>query len=229
MLKMSNAILTLNIGDVSYSKFSIPLMKKYAEKVGADFIEITERTIPYRSPHFEKWQISNYLNKYDRILYVDLDLLIDLDTPNIFELCDDKFCVVFEDIYKEYAPRRIVMDRIQYVNKDIGWKNGYFNSGVMLIPKSAKIVFEELKDFKKNYEEVWYDQTIINYLCKLHNIEMFGLGIEWNYIECFQDMKLPVDKINIYHYAGGGVDRNIGRDRYKQMEYRYKVINNDMG
>ena len=83
-----NAIITLTI-DNFYKKIgqtTIPLMQKYAEKLSCDIHVIGERKINKDTHHFEKFQMYDLLNEYDRILYLDVDILINKNCPNIFEI-----------------------------------------------------------------------------------------------------------------------------------------------
>jgi hypothetical protein len=85
----NKAILTLNIGYDKIGRYSLPLMHRYAEKFGYDLINITEKDDEYkRHIFFNKFQINNYKDKYEFILYLDSDILINPNSPNIIEYID---------------------------------------------------------------------------------------------------------------------------------------------
>ena len=83
---MRLAVITIAIGEhyQQLSTLTHPTIRRYADRIGADFIAITEQKISETTPHWEKFQLLDYLNTYDRILYVDTDVLIRKNCPNIF-------------------------------------------------------------------------------------------------------------------------------------------------
>jgi lipopolysaccharide biosynthesis glycosyltransferase len=91
-MQAKNLILTIAYGD-HYSKLkdiTHPSIQAYADKIGADFISITEKKISATSIHWEKFQIFDLLNTYHRILFIDTDIIIRDDAPNLFEyVCHD--------------------------------------------------------------------------------------------------------------------------------------------
>ena len=96
-----NLILTIAVGD-AYQRMSAlthPAIKKYAEKIGADFQCITESDCS--TPHWAKFEIYNLLNKYERILYIDTDILVREDTPNLFEIVPQNELGMFNEILKK--------------------------------------------------------------------------------------------------------------------------------
>src|SRR3989344_7906914 len=83
---MRTALFTICIGDfyTKLSKVTHPTIKNYAQKIGADFIVKTETSFPL--PHYAKFEIAKLLETYDRVLYLDTDILVSPDTPNIFDI-----------------------------------------------------------------------------------------------------------------------------------------------
>lgn len=81
-------IYTLNINR-AYPKeitdMTYPLLQNYADKIGADFFEITERCYPEWSITFEKCQIYELGQKHnnDWNIYIDCDALIHPDMPDV--------------------------------------------------------------------------------------------------------------------------------------------------
>ena len=71
-------------------------IQKYAEKCGADYIELKDDQHP-TWPMANKYRVYNVSSVYDKTLYLDCDVMIKDDAPNLFELTpDDKFCVLEE-------------------------------------------------------------------------------------------------------------------------------------
>lgn len=62
-----------------------PLFKEYARKVGADFVAIEETSNP-DNPVMDKFKIGDFLDDYDRLIYLDADLVIRSDMPDLFQI-----------------------------------------------------------------------------------------------------------------------------------------------
>lgn len=61
---------------------TIPTIKAYADKIGADYLEITERKWPAFPPTYEKIQVYDLGKNYDQCLLIDADFLIHRDAPD---------------------------------------------------------------------------------------------------------------------------------------------------
>ena len=80
-MRERKTLYTLNVGmayEPEITAFTYPLMKHYAEKIGADFHIITERKYPSWPITYEKLQIHDLARKHlnDWSIYVDSDALI---------------------------------------------------------------------------------------------------------------------------------------------------------
>lgn len=64
--------------------FNLPVIQKYADKCNADLRIICEDHIPWY-PIGNKFQVKHISEQYDRTLFVDIDVYIKEDAPNIFE------------------------------------------------------------------------------------------------------------------------------------------------
>ena len=67
------------------TELTYPLIKHYAEKIGADFYTITERKFPNMPPVYEKMQIYDLGKKMenDWNIYIDSDALVH---PDFFDV-----------------------------------------------------------------------------------------------------------------------------------------------
>lgn len=84
---MKKAIFTLNVDDYSPEITSItyPFIEQYADKIGADFIQIKERGYKKWPVTYEKMQIYHRGLDYDWNIYIDSDALIH---PNMFDITE---------------------------------------------------------------------------------------------------------------------------------------------
>lgn len=137
----SKALVTVNVGKTGNGPFAIsePLMRRYAERVGADFLVLDWPGHP-DWPMSCKFAIPRALDYYDRIAYVDADVVLRDGCVNLFDMCaEDEFGALDElDLHRErpwlgveagYRKLRSEMGFEQ--RKDIPW---YFNLGVMVVP-----------------------------------------------------------------------------------------------
>lgn len=70
----------LELTDIIY-----PLFKKYADKCGADFFSIEDIQNP-SCPVLDKFRVVEKFDEYDRMLFIDADILVRNDAPNLFDL-----------------------------------------------------------------------------------------------------------------------------------------------
>ena len=84
------ALFTLNLNPEAYKEITdltYPLLKHYAKKIGAEFVEIKERKFPDWPSNYEKMQIYELGQemKNDWNIFFDCDALIHPDTPDFTE------------------------------------------------------------------------------------------------------------------------------------------------
>lgn len=210
---MKLAIVTVAIGDnyAALAEMTHPTLRAYAERIGADFIVIDRTKIAETSPHYEKFQIYDLLNIYHRIIYLDTDLIVRDDCPNLFDIVEPRSLGMFDE--------GAIMDRTQamaqacadYQTEIKNWDGRYFNTGVMVISRTHKEIF------KKPAKEIWnfYEQSYINVKTFEKRAKIHNLDYRFNRMSC-------MDKVTgehrlasyIVHYAGvlGGLSALIPAD-----------------
>ena len=89
MKKIKKTIFTLAVNNYApeITAITFPLMKRYAEKIGADFYVITERKYPNLPPVYEKLQIYELGKEMgnDWNIFIDADALIHPETIDYTE------------------------------------------------------------------------------------------------------------------------------------------------
>lgn len=199
-----HAIVTLCVGDAfqRLGQISHPLLRAYAAKVGAAF-EVIDETAGERDPHFAKSALSSLLSHYERIAYIDTDVLVAPDCPNLFSAVpEDRFGAFQEgDLYDRTYSIRIVQDALG----DIGWCSGYFNSGVMVASRQHKKVFET--SFGSFLDPYFYEQTLYNYNAKRLGILLEPLKMSFNFFAAQggnDQVRLSPFRFGMHmmHYAG---------------------------
>jgi hypothetical protein len=204
---MKNLILTISCGDV-YNNISVlthPVLKSYANKIGADFLCISELTISKSTPHWEKFQIFDLLNKYERILFVDSDIIIREDCPNLFDVVSKDKLGVFNEASFTDRSKELLIDCCKMYNQTlIGWDSKYYNTGVMVISRIHKYLFK-----KPELEYCsFYEQTYINMMIAKEvnsgSLKIHELDYVFNRMNCTDKFTgEPRQASYIIHYAGG--------------------------
>ncbi len=201
-----NLVLTISIGDVyqKISEFTHPTIKKYAERIGADFLSIGENNCS--SPHWEKFQIYNLLNKYDRIIYMDTDILVREDCPNLFDIVPADQLGIFNEFPFTEGRHISLIESCKDYGVTLGnWKGTYYNTGVMVVPRQWKFLFKKPeKELFNFYEQGYINARIHQELEKVGNEHrVFSLPYKFNRMTCM-DKFTGEERFASYvmHYAG---------------------------
>ena len=183
-------LLTIAIGEKyleEYNNLFYESQKKYALKNGYDFKVITEfldKTIQDKSSiSFNKILVCNqeWSDKYDFIIFIDADILININSPPIHNYVDYGDFIGIIDEYSQPSKER----RIK-IQKKMGWENSatdyyklcglnietnmVFNSGVLVLqPKKHK-------DFLQNIYNKYVIQSISHY--RRFHFEQSCIGYE---------------------------------------------------
>lgn len=196
-----NLVLTISIGDYyrNLSYITEPFIKKYAEKIGADFLNITEANPTYITQKWNKFIIHELLNKYKRIIYFDTDLIIREDCPNLFDIVPENCLGMFNE--GRYAQRYEFLEQAsEYYNEPIKkWEGKFYNSGVMVISRQHKSVFK----LPVGQDWVETDQPYINLRITNDKVKMFDLHYRFNRMDIV-DKFYGISRLDSYivHYAG---------------------------
>jgi lipopolysaccharide biosynthesis glycosyltransferase len=247
---LRTAIVTICIGDefTVLSSKTHPTIKRYAERIGAEFIVIDKCTT---TPHWEKFQINDLLNKYDRIIYLDTDLIVRDDCPNLFDIVPYNQLGAFNE--SKFAPREYsLLETAKAYGIDpskMNWNGKYYNTGVMVISKCHKKLFSrptmEVSNF---YEQGYLNLTISkeeSFRTKEDTPLMYDLPYQLNRMTCLDISGETRHASYIIHYAGyhyftqpGEIELIIQDDLKKWTEdspgYNYKrkivlVVSGGMG
>lgn len=224
-MKKNNKFLlvTRAYGITNMSKISHPLLKKYAERCSADFLVIDKKKINLGPFHNEIFQLYDLLDKYERIINIDSDVLIKDNTPNLFDIVPEKkIGLLFEDVgYRKWS-RRNDIKKIQEKFGNINWKEGYINTGLIVVSRMHKNIF------KVNPKEFWnepgYDDVQLGYMINKHKFEIYNLPVKYNHMSLNSELGYNWLYSYIIHYSGRGFYKDM--DRSMQMERDKNIIEN---
>jgi hypothetical protein len=223
-------VLTISIGEYynELAKLTLPSIQSYAKKIGADFLNINEFNKYYITQKWNKFHIHELLNKYRRILYLDVDILIREDTPNLFEIVPENKLGMFNE--GRYAPRFEYLEQAsEYYGEPLkSWGGQFYNSGVMVISRMHKNIFK----LPKGQDFVETDQPYINLRILNDNVQMFDLDYKFNRMDIL-DKHCGISRLDSYivHYAGGpqSIQMDIIKkdiEQWKQDAPNYKYTRN---
>jgi ADP-heptose:LPS heptosyltransferase len=160
----------------------------------------------FPSPHFYKFAAHSLLKKkYDRLLYVDCDLIIREDCPNLFDLYGPDDFAIFNE--GKYVPRAMALHEAQKkfgeFPKDSWDKISYYNTGVWLCGKNNRFLFS---DPMKEWKQMIYgfgEQSFLNWRIVKNQIPVKELSWKFNRMSCM-NMHLGLTRLaaHIVHYAG---------------------------
>ena len=198
-------IVTMCIGKnfESISKITFPIFRTYAQRISADFYHIENKKYTLEYPNipifYEVYQLYDLLDIYDRIIYLDIDAIINFKCPDLFQIIPREFVGAY--IVDGFTSRhdKDMLD-IQKEYGDLNWTSGYFNAGVMIISKQHKEIYNlENGIFIGTYS----NQTQLNYNVKKFNYKTFDIGYRNNHTIASNNSAMRF-RSNIIHYAGRG-------------------------
>lgn len=121
--------------------------------------------------------------EYDQVLLVDADTIVHPNCPNFFKETGRKFCGVINNGCYEWVTRSIRdwgNNLFPTLEKIKPWQ--YINGGFIIANAAHEPFFNEIKKFyTDNLDTINHltkiikagtDQTIINYLLKIHNVDV---------------------------------------------------------
>ncbi|WP_105166539.1 glycosyltransferase [Pseudoalteromonas sp. T1lg23B] len=226
---MKKAIFTLAIGDNPMYQAAILSFQHYAAKVGADLIISDQLHYPIKisEPKYganpawaEKLRIGELLKEYDRVLYLDADILVSPNAEDIFQKYDDLETIYMLDegaVCDRMEERKLIENCLGEIN----WptQNGasiYYNVGVILASKPCRLFqYADLAGLQSVCNDIrFYEQTLFNYHIFKHSLQHQALPNHFNRMDMFgREGYLNADFI---HYAGKGYAKN---NRRRDVQY----------
>lgn len=220
---------------VDWANLTHPLLEAYAEKVDADFLVLDEKYdaadatggIGNGIYQFRIFEHYNLHAKYERILHFDNDMLLTPSCPNLFDLVPYN-CIgtIYEDKGSRQAARQNCMINAQNQFGNVGWKNGYINTGVFLTSACHKDIYQKIDG--KYFVDWGTDDVHIAYLINKYGYDVQELSYHWNHMTMFSESwnnNADRFKSHIIHYAGNGVfNSEQATNKLDQAKHDFKVL-----
>jgi len=195
---------------MSFGQFTLPILKMYAKKWGADFKILGDQS--YNELGEAMWNYRTLIfydlfEIYDRILYLDSDIIINNNCPNVFDVVPyDTAGLVMEDKGSRLKARRKLIADIKSAYGDIEhWTTGYPNTGLYLTSKIHRDIFTKING--KLWDRLGYDGCHFMYQIMKFGYKWVDLGYKWNHMSMFSEpWNGSPSRFNshILHYAGKG-------------------------
>lgn len=229
---MKKAIVTIVSGDKFEEiwKRTEPFFLDYAEKCDAELVVLKGTDCKLPSPHWIKFSVHELLKKeFDRIAFIDADIIIRPDTPSLFDIVPEDFFGIFDE--GEFTPRNICIYEVMKVYNVEGFRydgRTYYNTGVMVFSRQHRHIFnvtEEVKPLRNSFGE----QTFLNMKIMLSGCKILKLPYKFNRMS-IMDRVYGISRLDSYliHYAGDGnrllekMDRDIAQWKKDAPDYKYK-------
>ena len=204
-MKSKNALVTISIGSNynDLAAITLPRMRAYAEKIGVEFHIIdTPPNIPHIKQYCAYWakiSLGELLKRYDRIIYVDLDVLITPIAPNLLDIVSkDKFGALFETDFDISFDEE--MSVVQTKNGCVDWDRNYFNVGVMVISQEHRELFQI--ESGEIGGERYPEQTYLNYKLAKLKLDTEHLSYKFNHMFFLRQDNQNRHNSYFIHYAG---------------------------
>jgi hypothetical protein len=147
---MKLAIVSMAVGDFynKVAELTVPTLRKYAERIGADFIELQPNEVYRKFPHYLKYELGTVLDNYDSICYIDADIVMGLLNPAKMQLETSLgYNINVEgfpyNLKYKYRLLKIIKNRLGQDNISIGLytkpEAGYFEE----LPKAVDMTTED--------------------------------------------------------------------------------------
>ena len=185
---MKYAIVTIAIGDYSQRMLEVakPYFQAYAKKCDADLIIIDKPKINIWANNLEKFQIYHLHEKYTRIVYLDVDILIHPECPSLFKIVPEKEIGAVYDNQdnSKYAKNRVteIKKAQTCLGKVLNWNTEYINSGVIVTSYCHRKIYAN-PELRLKLNSSYKDQTLINYNIQKHKYPIYKLNVVFNGME----------------------------------------------
>lgn len=203
--------LILTMGDDGFkpvTDIAFPRIKKYAERIGADFMALTDRHYPTVNICYEKFRARGLLDRYSRIAYIDGDVFVKATAPNVFDFVPFRFFSAVDErkCLNLWNQKNLLGQAAPY--GWIGpWEGPHFNAGVMVFDETHKRLFEN----PRITNQEWYDQPCLNVGIHRFKVPFLPLPVEFNtmpYHGCWAGGEVT-DRAYFIHFAGTSMEWKV--------------------
>lgn len=197
-------LFTIAVGDPFKWMFdiTIPYMRDYCSRHDIDFILVDDMYRKDEHPCYMKQFINTLWWRYDRVCYVDSDVLIMPHAPNIFDYTPHDKCSAFREVSYSDRPEEIARRNqmsFDYISlyaeaynaamREMGYDEVplpdnlgeyYYNAGIFVCTKETCPHVVPVGGVMQLPTSNHYDQNYFNMMIIKHQIPMYDFGYRWN-------------------------------------------------
>lgn len=203
--------LVLTMGDECFkpvTDIAFPRIRKYAERIGADYQELAGRVYPDVNICYEKFRARELLDRYKRIAWIDGDVFVRAGAANVFDAVPfGQFGAVDEVKCLNLWTQERLLAQVAPYGWEGPWEGPHFNAGVMVFDETHKRLFEN--PVITNLP--WWDQPCLNVAVRRKGIPFFSLPVEFNAMICHGHWTLGdiSKRAHFVHFAGTTMEVKI--------------------
>lgn len=250
------AVVSVLIGErhKNIANLTHPTQIEYAKRCGADYLvydsisyhvthpDGSSSTIQSRNPAvprntngltapafgaYNKLNIVELLDHYDRVLHIDTDIIVRKDAPSLFDIVpQDKIGIVSESDFVAESDRGGLM--LEWAERNgiklENWGKRYYNTGVFLFSQRHHKMLDVSGSF---YDDSFYEQTMINMNIYLNQLEVHELDPRFNRMT-FMDGILLMPRHDAYFIHYGGSWMMLKEGHSVEANFLTKLIRYDL-
>ena len=213
-----NLIMTMCFSDKNLPLYELcrPTQINYAKKTNCDYLtlynEIDYGFLKKANIYRNKIRCLDYLKIYDRVLFLDGDVMINKHAGDIFAAYPKT-----DTFYAWTTDDENMLKCLPAYNLK---KQFYFNGGVYLIGKDCNMQYNP-----KDYQEVsGWDEVFMNYIIQTNGVNYESLSAKWNRMSCNDVNGVFIYDSNFIHFGGHGWSKLTNKGLRKEMELdKYKI------
>ena len=228
---MKTAMYTMCDGPPDYAEYCMPSIENYAKKTNSDLIVMDNSNLlpEYPNNHFLLYECyKDFVNSdYDRMLFLDVDILINPDTPNVFEEFPEGMWM-----RQGWEWDKIVHYAWHAFGEDVrNYADRYYSCGFAIVGKPEATKLVEQFGTKPWVIGPWGgNQGQFNYYLSQTDIDVNILNYRWHFTrnwaypsdawkfggDCKEALRQSncetLDDVYILHYAGGEKVEQLKQD-----------------
>jgi len=212
---------------MEYARHTLPIFRIFAKKWDADFKILNDHSydkLGYNMFNYRVMIFYDLFETYDRIFYLDSDIIINKNCPNIFNTVPyDSIGLIFEDKGSRLRNRRKRIVHINSVHRGKeDWISGYFNCGILMASRPHKEIFTKINGefWGEDFKVMGAIQAHIGYQIMKQGHKYIDLGYKWNHMSMFSESwNGSPSRFDSYimHYAGGAMFPDRGERSRTQL------------
>jgi Glycosyl transferase family 8/Glycosyltransferase family 9 (heptosyltransferase) len=169
---MKYALLTIASGDYfqQMGRLTHPTLKAYADKIGADFI-VWSDVSGYTVAQYKKMEIGGLFDTYDRVVYIDTDIIIRDDAPNILDVVPTDEVGLFEE-GKYFDRRQSTLQFMAHIGYNgAEWDGNYYNTGVLVSARCHRHLYAKPPVQWNHFgEQTWFNVVLCGNKAKVFQL-----------------------------------------------------------